>query len=195
MRNAALSLFGLLILAGGPAAAQPNAASSAASATDSSSSANAAVGDYRLGPADKVRIIVFGEASLSGEFVVSGNGKVSLPLIGEVQAAGLTIRAFQTEVQNALSNGYLKDPRVSAEVLNFRPYYIMGEVSSPGKYPYTDDLTVVNAVATAGGFTYRANKGKVYIKRVGEQHEHEYRLTATTQVRPGDTVRIPERFF
>ena len=151
--------------------------------------------DYRLGPADKVRVIVYGEESLSGEFVISGNGKASLPLIGDVQAAGLTVRAFQDEIQNALKTGYLKDPRVSAEVLNFRPYYIMGEVSSPGKYPYTDDLTVVNAVATAGGFTYRANKGKVFIKRIGEQREHEYHLTGTTHVLPGDTIRVPERLF
>jgi polysaccharide export outer membrane protein len=179
------------MLAGG-AAAQ---AADAVSAPVQHAPAGAPADDYRLGPADKIRVIVFGEDSLSGEFVVSGNGKVSLPLIGEVQASGLTVRAFQDEVQNALKAGYLKDPRVSAEVLNFRPYYILGEVSSPGKYPYTDDLTVVNAVATAGGFTYRANKGKVYIKRIGEPHEREYRLTATTRVLPGDTIRIPERLF
>jgi len=195
MRWAALSVLGALILAGGPAMAQSPSAASAASATDATATATATLGDYRLGPADKVRLIVFGEDALSGEFVVSGNGKVSLPLIGEVQAAGLTTRAFQDEVQNALRAGYLKDPRVSAEVLNFRPYYIMGEVSSPGKYPYTDDLTVVNAVATAGGFTYRANKGKVYIKRIGEERERSYPLTGTTKVRPGDTIRIPERLF
>jgi polysaccharide export outer membrane protein len=186
----ALSCLGAILLLFSAAMAQPAPAAGAQAGGPSEAAA-----DYQLGAADKIRVIVFGEESLSGEFVVSGNGKVSLPLIGEVQAAGLTVRAFQTEVQNALKAGYLKDPRVSAEVLNYRPYYIMGEVSSPGKYPYTDDLTVVNAVATAGGYTYRANKGKVYIKRAGELQEREYRLTADMRVMPGDTIRVPERLF
>lgn len=151
--------------------------------------------EYRLGAADKVRVIVYGEEDLSGEFFVSGAGKVSLPLIGEVQAAGLSVRAFQDEVQNALKDGYLKDPKVSVEVLTFRPYYIMGEVMKPGQYPYTDELTVQNAVATAGGFTYRANKGKVFIKRLGQNEEHSYPLTSSTTVAPGDTIRIGERLF
>ncbi len=89
-----------------------------------------------------------------------------MPLVGEVQAAGLTVRQFQSEVQTALKQGYLKDPSVSAEVLNFRPYYILGEIGSPGKYPFTDGLTVINAVAAAGGFTYRAKKDKVFIKHI-----------------------------
>jgi len=154
-----------------------------------------ALSSYKLGPADKVRVIVYGEESLSGEFVVSGAGKVSLPLIGEVLAAGLTLRQFQDEVQNALRAGYLKDPRVSAEVLNFRPYYILGEVASPGKYAYTDGLTVINAVAAAGGFTYRAKTSRVFIKRSSDQKEREYQLTGTTPVMPGDTIRVPERLF
>lgn len=173
-------------IANQPAAAQDDDSTPAIDATDT---------DYKLGPADKLRVIVFGEESLSGEFIVSGTGKISLPLIGDVQVAGLTIRAFQDEVQNALKAGYLKDPRVSAEVLNFRPYYILGEVSSPGRYPFTDGLTVINAVAAAGGFTYRAKKSVVYIKRINDVQEHKYALSGTTRVMPGDTIRIPERIF
>jgi polysaccharide export outer membrane protein len=151
--------------------------------------------EYRLGPNDKIRLITFGEDSLTGEFLVGGTGKVSLPLIGEVQAQGLTIPEFQKEVETALKDGYLKDPHVSVEVLSYRPFYILGEVQKPGEYPYVNGLTVMNAVATANGFTYRANKGKVFIRRSGDTAEQEYPLTSTTPVAPGDTIRIGERFF
>jgi len=121
--------------------------------------------EYRLGANDKIRVITFGEDSLTGEFFIGGSGKVSLPLIGEVQAAGLSISQFQNEVETALKQGYLKDPHVSVEVLTYRPFYILGEVQKPGEYPYSNGLTVLNAVATANGFTYRANDKKVFIKR------------------------------
>jgi len=116
-------------------------------------------------------------------------------LIGEVQAAGLTISQFQEEISNELRKGYIKEPRVSAEVLNYRPFYILGEVNKPGEYPYTNNLTVLNAVATAEGFTYRANKRMVYIKRAEDPAEQPYPLTPLTKVAPGDTIRIGERYF
>ncbi|PHS28250.1 MAG: polysaccharide biosynthesis protein [Robiginitomaculum sp.] len=151
--------------------------------------------DYHLGSGDQLRVIVFGEEDLSGEFVVDGGGQVSLPLVGEVSAKGKTVRQFQRAVEAKLKEGYLTDPRVSAEVLNFRPFYILGEVKSPGEYPYLSGLTVMNAVATAEGFTYRADTRKVYIKRAGEIGEYAYTLTTETPVQPGDTIRIGERFF
>lgn len=151
--------------------------------------------DYQLGSGDKVRVTVYGEPDLSGEFFVNGAGRVSIPLVGEVAAAGLSVRQFQDSVQKALSDGYLKEPRVSAEVLTFRPFYILGEVVKPGTYPYTTGLTVFNAVATAGGFTYRADKNKVYIKHLGESEERKLSLDPTVTVAPGDTIRIGERFF
>lgn len=151
--------------------------------------------EYHLGAGDKIRVITYGEDSLTGEFFVSGAGKVSLPLIGEVDAAGLSLPEFSKAVEEKLKQGYLKDPRVSAEVLNYRPFYILGEVNAPGTYPYTNALTVKNAVATAGGFTYRANQKKVYIKRADDSKERSYSLTDTTPVAPGDTIRIGERLF
>ncbi len=151
--------------------------------------------DYVLGSGDKLRLIVFGEDSLGGEFVVAGTGKVSLPLIGDVQAAGKTVRDFQDTVRAALANGYLRDPRVSAEVTNYRPFYILGEVNKPGDYPYLNGLTVVNAIATAGGFTYRANTKKVFIRHGTDAKEAEYVLDSGLMIQPGDTVRIVERFF
>lgn len=153
------------------------------------------VPEYHLGSGDKVRVITFGETSLSGEFFVGGSGKISMPLIGELPAAGLTARDFQASVEQALKEGYLKEPRVSVEILNYRPFYILGEVEKPGTYPYTTDLNVVNAVATAGGFTYRANKKQVFIKRQDSGKEEDYSLDSNTPVAPGDTIRIGERFF
>lgn len=151
--------------------------------------------EYRLGAADKVRVTVFGEEALTGEFLVGGNGKISLPLIGETQAAGLTIAEFQTEIGDALRQGYITAPRVNAEVLTYRPFYILGEVKSPGAYPYTNELTVLNAVATAGGFTYRADLRRVFIKRGDSAADDEFALTTSTRVAPGDTIRIRERLF
>lgn len=153
------------------------------------------VPEYRLGPADKVRVNVFGEEALTGEFLVGNSGKISLPLIGEVQAQGLTIAELQEQIAVALRQGYINEPRVNAEVLNYRPFYILGEVNTPGEYPYTANLTVLNAVATAGGFTYRADTRRVYIKRADVDGEQVFPLTTATQVAPGDTIRIGERFF
>lgn len=153
------------------------------------------VPEYRLGPADKVRVNVFGEEALTGEFTVGNSGKVSLPLIGEVQAEGLTVTQLQEAIAEALRQGYINEPRVNAEVLNYRPFYILGEVNTPGEYPYTANLTVLNAVATAGGFTYRADTRRVYIRRADGASEQAFPLTTSTQVAPGDTIRIGERFF
>lgn len=150
---------------------------------------------YRLGAGDKLRVIVFGEEALGGEFIVSSEGTVELPLIGAVKASGLTISEFQGEVERALKDGYLKDPRVSAEVENYRPFFILGEVQKPGQYPYTSSLSVMNAVATAQGFTYRADTHHVFIKHLNEAGEHRESLSDATQVLPGDTIRIPERIF
>ena len=151
--------------------------------------------DYRLGAGDRVRVTVFGEPSLTGEFQVSSAGRISMPLVGDLDAVDLTVADFQRSVEQALRNGYLLEPRVSAEVLTYRPFFILGEVGSPGTYPYSAGLTVLNAVATAGGFTYRANVGRVYIRRANASAEEAFRLTSQTRVAPGDTIRIGERLF
>lgn len=153
------------------------------------------VADYKLGAGDQLRINVFGEPDLSGQYTVSAQGKIDFPLVGNVDAAGLTLNDFSASLERVLSKGFLKQPHLSTEVLNYRPFYILGEVSKPGTYPYSASLTVLNAVATAGGFTYRADQGKVIIKHLSEDKERTYRLTSTMVVQPGDTVRIPERLF
>ncbi len=195
------ALVALMMLLG-PVGAAPLAAQTlpAATTTTATTTAPAAArasvaGDYVLGPGDKVRVIVFGEEGLSGEFVVGGAGKVSFPLIGDVPASGLPVQAFQAELENGLKQGYLKSPRVSVEVLTYRPYYILGEVNKPGEYPYSNGLNVLNSIATAGGFTYRAQTKRVYIRRANESTERPYTLTSGVQVAPGDTIRVTERFF
>ena len=115
-------------------------------------------------------------------------------MIGQVQAAGLTLDEFEAEVRGKLKQGYLTNPKVSVEVLNYRPFYIIGEVDKPGQYPYTNGMNVINAVAVAGGFTYRAKQDEVYITRDGAK-EKAYTTDQAIKVLPGDIVRIPERFF
>lgn len=153
------------------------------------------VGSYTLGSSDRLRVNVFGHADLSGEFEIDGSGAISMPLIGQVIAEDLTTVQLEETIAARLADGYVLNPRVSAEVINYRPFYILGEVARPGEYPYTNGLTVQNAVAAAGGFTYRANRRVVFIKSRDSDREIAYDLAPGTVVRPGDTVRIGERIF
>ncbi|MGC1304245.1 MAG: polysaccharide biosynthesis/export family protein [Caulobacteraceae bacterium] len=181
---------------GAPAAPiQQAPAASPADATATAPDGGRPSTDYKLGVADKVRMIVFNEPTLTGEYVVNSNGSLAVPLIGDVKAANRTTADLQTEIEARFKAGYLRDPHVSIEVLTFRPFFILGEVQKPGQYPFSSGLTVLNAVATAQGFTYRADMHHVYIRSAGEPREHKYRMTSTTPVQPGDTIRIGERYF
>ena len=150
---------------------------------------------YVLGPSDRVRLKVYGEQDITGEYEVDTNGYISVPLAGRVKAAGLNTRQLEKAVASALSRGLLKDPRVNAEVATYRPFFILGEVKKAGEYPYKSGLTVLDAVASAGGYTYRANEGKVVIRRAGSNVEETIALDAPVPVFPGDNIRIPERYF
>ena len=150
---------------------------------------------YRLDSGDKVRITVFGEDDLSGRFEVSGEGVISMPLIGAVSAAGRSLSELQDGIADRLRDGYLKNPRVSAEVLNYRPFYIVGEVKDPGSYSYVSGMTVLNAVALGGGFTYRADKEDIQIIRGTDRTRTPELATPDSVVLPGDIVRVEERFF
>ncbi|MBI1403128.1 MAG: polysaccharide export protein [Porphyrobacter sp.] len=156
-----------------------------------------AAAPYRLGPGDKLRITVYGEETLSGEYGVTGAGDVSFPLIGNIPVEGRTIEDLQAELTTRLGNGYIADPRVSAEIIDYRPYYILGEVARPGQYDYSVGLTVEQAIAAAGGFTYRANDKRVFLKRALQTREAIVDLQKYPgfRVRPGDTIRVGERFF
>jgi protein involved in polysaccharide export with SLBB domain len=150
------------------------------------------VAGYTLGPGEQVRVTVFRQEQLSGEFRIDGSGSLSLPLVGDVQASGLTMRELEIRIADKLKDeGYLVNPRVSAEVLIFRPFYILGEVNNPGQYEYTNGMTVTNAVALAGGYTYRADGDDIEIRRA----DCAVSADPTTKVLPGEVVFVPERFF
>lgn len=150
---------------------------------------------YTVGSGDKLRITVFNEESLSGEFEVDGTGVLSMPLIGHVKARGLGLREIEKQIAAQLADGYIVNPRVSIEVLNFRPFYILGEVNNPGSYPYVDGMKVLNAVALAGGYTYRAREGELKVLRQGDASRQEQPVTEDDPVLPGDIIKVPERFF
>lgn len=150
---------------------------------------------YRFGPGDQLKITVYSEPDLSGPYVLGSKGDIAFPLLGDVPALGLTASELEASLTQRLQVRYLRNPRITIEVMAYRPFYILGEVSNPGTYPFVANLTVQNAVAIAGGFTYRANKRRVFIKHADRNEEVEYSLKSTTPVLPGDTVRILERRF
>lgn len=150
---------------------------------------------YRLGIGDQLKVTVYGEERLTGDFPVNGQGGVAFPLIGEIPAAGKTLQEFEKEITAGLSDGFVNNPSVTVEVANYRPYYILGEVNKPGEYQFADGITVFSAVARAGGFTYRADKKRIYIRHKTGGDEVAYRLEGSTPVQPGDTIRVSERLF
>lgn len=182
-----------LIAAG--AMAFPGSTFAQATPADSDIGAKPGTSAYKLDTGDKVKVIVYGEDDLSGEFDVDGSGFVRLPLIGQVRAAGLSLKDFEAAVEVKLAAGYLVNPKVSAAVSSYRPFTILGEVNKPGEYPYENGMTVLNAVALGGGYTYRADKDDVYIRRKGSTSEVKLPADDRTSVYPGDTVRVDERIF
>ena len=151
--------------------------------------------EYVLGPADKLKLTVFGESDLSGEFTIDGAGFIRLPLIGELRAVGFTSQQLEGAVANALSQGYLKAPRVAVEVSNYRPFYIIGAVNRPGRYPYVDQMSALNAVALAGGFNNQAVESVVFIRREGSNKEEEVPVDRTTPIYPGDVIKVHTTIF
>jgi polysaccharide export outer membrane protein len=154
------------------------------------------VTQYKLGPGDQVRIITFSDEQLTGEFRVDDSGRIAMPLLGPVKAAGLTTSQLENEVAQQLqSRNLYKNPSVAVEVINYRPIFILGEVNRPGQYPYQPGMTVVTAVAVAGGYTYRAVEDEASIVRNINGKPVEGRANRATPLRPGDVVTIYERMF
>jgi polysaccharide export outer membrane protein len=151
--------------------------------------------DYKLGPNDRTRIIVFGQPSLTGEFVLDGNGVLAFPLIGNVNARGMTPSQLQQTIAQKLDTDWIKNPSVSVEVSTRRPFYVVGEVQKPGSYPYVTDMNVLNAIATAGGETYRANMHDFWIKRKQDGRIVRVEANQESTLQPGDTVIVRERYF
>jgi len=155
-----------------------------------------AIGPYRLSVDDQVRIITLGEEQLSGQFRVNDRGNIAIPLLGPIPADGLTTAELEDRIARRLKEkNVLIDPSVSVEVLGYRPIFILGQVTRPGQYPYQPGMTVLTAVAVAGGFTYRAQTDYASILRKINGHQVEGRVPRGTDVLPGDVVTILDRYF
>jgi len=155
-------------------------------------SAKPDVSSYHLGPGDRLEVRVLGADELNGQYSVQDDGTLRMLMVGDVPAAGFTPEQVQTKIEDKLKAGrYLTQPRATVAVLNYRPYFILGEVASPGAYPYVSGTKVLSAVAAARGYTYRANQNFVIITRNGE----DSRADILSFVQPDDIIRVLERFL
>jgi len=149
-----------------------------------------------LQPGEKVRITVYGEEALTGDYDINPSGYVTMPLIGAIRAGGRTQSEFAKDIGNRYQRGgFLQDPHVTVAVVQFKPFYVLGEVVASGEYPFRSGLNVHTAVAMAGGFTYRASRSYVLIRHVGAEVWKEYSLAEPVPIAPGDLIRVPERYF
>lgn len=190
-----MRLWGLLVCLGLALSGCATTPTNVVDTGDRYSSMSGGVEDYRLGAGDKVKLTVFNEPTLSGDFSVSADGALSLPLLGNMTVVGKKSSDVAVDIQKQLANGYLRDPKVSLEIVGYRPFFILGEVKTPGQYPYASGLTALNAIAVAQGFTPRAERKVVYIRRAGSSTEEAYRLSPDLRVWPGDTIRLGEKYF
>ena len=152
-------------------------------------------GPYTLDTGDKLRVVVFGQDTLSNTYTVDAAGMVTMPLIGAVQARDMTTAALGAAIKSKLAGGYIREPSVAVEVDVYRPFFVLGEVTYPGQYPYVPHMTVENAVAIAGGFTPRATKASVTVTRKIQGVPQRFPLPLRTAIRPGDVVTVGERWF
>ncbi|MCX5514939.1 sugar transporter [Kaistia algarum] len=154
------------------------------------------IGPYRLDSGDRLRVVVFGQSDLSNTYLIDQAGYISVPLVGAVAARGRTTQELEGDIAGKLKSGrFLRDPDVSVEVDRYRPFFIMGEVVNSGQYPFVSGMTVQTAVAIAGGFTPRAQRGDVDVTRQVNGKVMTVRLLPTQPIFPGDTINIRERLF
>jgi polysaccharide biosynthesis/export protein len=191
MRLRTLMALAALLLAPLAGCASSSGANLPALETAAAPGSGSSAEGYQMGPGDKMSMTVFGAEDLSGDFSVGDTGFINLPLIGGVKAAGLTPDQFARAVETRLKDGYMRDPKVSVQVSTYRPIYIFGEVTKPGEYPYASGMSLLNAIALGGGYSYRAQQDYAVVTRNGK----DYRAGATSRLLPDDIVRVPERYF
>ena len=166
-----------------------------ASAPESVASIDQATGIPLLQTGEKIKVTVFGENNLSGDYVIDPGGFVSLPLAGTIKASGKTKLVLERELAKKFRGEFLRDPKVTVEVVEFRPFYVLGEVAKPGEYPYRGGINVMSAIAVAGGQTYRASNSTVLVQRAGQTTTRELSLSAGVLIYPGDLIQVPQRYF
>jgi polysaccharide export outer membrane protein len=152
-------------------------------------------GPYLLDTGDRLRIFVYGQPNLSRLYTVDHDGKIAVPLIGEVNARAKTTREVQSIIRARLGAEFVKDPQVTVDVQQNRPFFILGEVRNAGQYPYVSGMTVETAIAIAGGYTERASERKFRITRRINGFVEQIEAPGDYVVRPGDTVYVFERFL
>jgi len=196
----ALRIVGFLLIAAATvslAACNDYSDPASAAGMQLASAASVSVGPraYVLRPNDQIRVQIYNEQNVSGVYTVDGSGMVSIPLAGRLRAAGLTPAALEQSIKRHLDGGILTDPHVNVQVATYGPIYVRGEVKQPGQFPYAPGLTVGDAVALAGGYTYRADDSVAYVRPLDSAREVARPLRTDVPVSPGDNIRIPERFF
>lgn len=157
---------------------------------------NLRLGEYRVAPGDRLRVTVLSDTELSGEYEVDSTGMISPRMAGRVVVLGMTMPEIEAMLADRYrSGGYLRNPRMSVDLVSRRPFYIIGEISRPGSFPYVSGINVVQAIAIAGGYTRRASKTRITIQRFNAQQGQEETVTEDSPVGPGDIIRVPERWF
>ncbi len=166
-----------------------------ATAADIAALKAAAAAPPPLQPGEKIHVLVYDEPTLSGDYMIDPSGYLSLPVVGPLKVAGMTPQQLQYRLVSALQANHIKEPGVTVEVEEFRPFYILGEVDKPGAYPYIAGLNVMSALAIAGGQTYRADPSKVLIQHVGQAIMPSYELDWPIPILPGDIIQVPRRYI
>jgi polysaccharide export outer membrane protein len=167
-------------------------AANSISEAEQKSLAEAATAPAKLQPGDKIRINVYGEDKLSGDYQLDQSGQISVPLAGTIEAKGLTQTGLEQLLAKKYRSEYLRNPKVTVTIV-LQPYYVVGEVKNPGQFPYKPGLNVLTALAIAGGATYRASPSRVQIQRRSETTMHDYPMSASIPILPGDLISVPER--
>ena len=172
---------------GGPYAAAPNNAYAAVPAAINA--------PYTLDSGDRLRIVVFGQDGITNSYTVDAGGNVNLPLIGSVPARGFGTQQLSQMIAERLKKGYVREPHVTVEIETYRPFFILGEVTNPGQYPYVANMTAETAIAIAGGFAPRASKSSVKLTRNAPGQQINGDVPLGFPLRPGDTILVKERWF
>lgn len=193
LRIVVLCLLQALILAGCSAGGQIATADLHAASYTPAPTRGA--GPYVLGPGDKVRLKVYGDTEVNDQYEINSAGYVSIPLVGQVKAAGLTTRQLESALMSRMKGKIANDPKINVEIATYASFYVYGEVKKAGVYPFQPGLTVADAVATAGGLTYRADEDKVLLQRAGSRQAVIVPVNGTVRVYPGDNLRVAERYF
>ncbi len=150
---------------------------------------------YRLGSGDTIKITVFGQDDLSIETMLNDSGKIDYPFLGQLQATGKTLAEIQQNIHNGLKGDYLITPNVSVSIIEYRPFFIDGQIEKPGGYPFQPGLTINKAAALAGGYTERASLGKIFIIRSNDPEQKPVNVNANAMVHPGDVITVKQSYF